>query len=201
MAEKKIIAVVGATGNQGGGLVRAILGDSSGSFAVRALTRDPDSEKAQELAKLGAEVVQADLDSAPTVRAAALAVGTHWMRASSSSRLYQEAVQVEEDALLPTRAAAADGLVSGIVAGKALRGPADRMMASLGEEATALGVARHYAATGLLDAMVIDEQDRSLAGAVAALGVEVVVADTIMGDTSARARLAGEVLAIAQGRA
>lgn len=70
MAEKKIIAVVGATGNQGGGLVRAILGDSSGSFAVRALTRDPDSEKAQELAKLGAEVVQADLDSAPTVRAA-----------------------------------------------------------------------------------------------------------------------------------
>jgi len=70
MAEKKIIAVVGATGNQGGGLVRAILEDSSGSFAVRALTRNPDSEKAQELAKLGAEVVQADLDSAPTVKAA-----------------------------------------------------------------------------------------------------------------------------------
>jgi uncharacterized protein YbjT (DUF2867 family) len=70
MAEKKIIAVVGATGNQGGGLVRAILGDGSGSFAVRALTRDPDSEKAQELAKLGAEVVKADLDSAPTVKAA-----------------------------------------------------------------------------------------------------------------------------------
>lgn len=70
MADKKIIAVVGATGNQGGGLVRAILEDGSGSFAVRALTRNPDSEKAQELAKLGAEVVQADLDSAPTVQAA-----------------------------------------------------------------------------------------------------------------------------------
>ncbi|HEX9672929.1 MAG TPA: NmrA/HSCARG family protein [Burkholderiales bacterium] len=70
MADKKIIAVVGATGNQGGGLVRAILGDGGGSFAVRALTRDPDSEKAQELAKLGAEVVQADLDSASTVKAA-----------------------------------------------------------------------------------------------------------------------------------
>ena len=70
MADKKIIAVVGATGAQGGGLVRAILGDSSGAFAVRALTRDPDSEKAQELAKLGAEVVTADLDSGPTLRAA-----------------------------------------------------------------------------------------------------------------------------------
>ncbi|MGH8633867.1 MAG: NmrA/HSCARG family protein [Burkholderiales bacterium] len=70
MADKKIIAVVGATGNQGGGLVRAILADSSGAFAVRALTRDPESEKAQELAKLGAEVVQADLDSGPTLRAA-----------------------------------------------------------------------------------------------------------------------------------
>jgi len=70
MADKKIIAVVGATGAQGGGLVRAILGDSSGAFGVRALTRDVDSEKAQELAKLGAEVVQADLDSGPTLRAA-----------------------------------------------------------------------------------------------------------------------------------
>jgi uncharacterized protein YbjT (DUF2867 family) len=70
MADKKIIAVVGATGTQGGGLVRAILGDSSGGFAVRALTRDPDSEKAQELASLGAEVVKADLDSGPSLMTA-----------------------------------------------------------------------------------------------------------------------------------
>ena len=70
MADKKIIAVVGATGNQGGGLVRAILGDTGGSFTVRALTRNADSEKARELAKLGAEVVEADLDSGPTLRAA-----------------------------------------------------------------------------------------------------------------------------------
>ena len=70
MADKKIIAVVGATGTQGGGLVRAILGDSSGGFAVRALTRDPDSEKAQELASLGAELVKADLDSGPSLMAA-----------------------------------------------------------------------------------------------------------------------------------
>jgi LPPG:FO 2-phospho-L-lactate transferase len=91
--------------------------------------------------------------------------------------------------------------VSGIVAGKALRGPADRMMAALGEEATALGVARRYAATGLLDVFVLDEQDRSLAGVVAGLGVEAVVADTIMTDEAARLRLARAVLAAAGARA
>ncbi|MGE0373051.1 MAG: NmrA/HSCARG family protein [Gammaproteobacteria bacterium] len=62
MAEKKIIAVVGATGAQGGGLARAILSDPAGGFAVRALTRDVDSDKAKELKKLGAEVVAADVD-------------------------------------------------------------------------------------------------------------------------------------------
>lgn len=62
MADKKIIAVVGATGAQGGGLVRAILGDPDGGFAARALTRDVNSDKAKELARLGAEVVAADVD-------------------------------------------------------------------------------------------------------------------------------------------
>jgi uncharacterized protein YbjT (DUF2867 family) len=62
MSDKKIIAVVGATGAQGGGLVRAILADESGEFQARAITRDPTSEKAQALAAQGAEVVQADLD-------------------------------------------------------------------------------------------------------------------------------------------
>jgi uncharacterized protein YbjT (DUF2867 family) len=62
MPEKKVIAVVGATGAQGGGLARAILADSSGEFSVRAITRDPSSEKAQELAALGAEVVAGDVD-------------------------------------------------------------------------------------------------------------------------------------------
>src|SRR5450432_3843512 len=62
MAEKKIIAVVGATGAQGGGLARAILSDPDGGFAVRALTRDPSSDKAKALADAGAEVVQADID-------------------------------------------------------------------------------------------------------------------------------------------
>jgi uncharacterized protein YbjT (DUF2867 family) len=62
MADRKIIAVVGATGAQGGGLVRAILADPGGGFAVRAITRDVNSEKAKELARAGAAVVAADVD-------------------------------------------------------------------------------------------------------------------------------------------
>jgi uncharacterized protein YbjT (DUF2867 family) len=62
MAGKKIITVFGATGAQGGGLVRAILNDPEGEFAVRAVTRDPSSEKAKALASSGAEVVVADID-------------------------------------------------------------------------------------------------------------------------------------------
>ncbi|PZG02230.1 nucleoside-diphosphate sugar epimerase [Micromonospora deserti] len=61
MAEKKVIAVVGATGAQGGGLARAILADAGGGFAVRALTRHPDSDAARQLAALGAEVIEADM--------------------------------------------------------------------------------------------------------------------------------------------
>jgi uncharacterized protein YbjT (DUF2867 family) len=61
-AEKKIIAVMGATGAQGGGLVRAILADKDGPFRVRAITRSVDSEKAKSLARAGAEVVAADVD-------------------------------------------------------------------------------------------------------------------------------------------
>jgi uncharacterized protein YbjT (DUF2867 family) len=70
MADKKIIAVVGATGAQGGGLVRAILEDPSGGFAPRAITRDANSDKAKELAKLGAEVVAADVDDADGLKRA-----------------------------------------------------------------------------------------------------------------------------------
>jgi uncharacterized protein YbjT (DUF2867 family) len=75
MADRKIIAVVGATGAQGGGLVRAILADKSGGFAARAITRKPDSEKARALAALGAEVVAGDADD-PASLAAAFA-GAH----------------------------------------------------------------------------------------------------------------------------
>jgi uncharacterized protein YbjT (DUF2867 family) len=70
MAGRKIIAVVGSTGAQGGGLARVILDDPDGEFAVRAITRDPASERARALAALGAEVVAADIDDrASLVRA------------------------------------------------------------------------------------------------------------------------------------
>ena len=62
MADKKVIAVVGATGAQGGGLVRAILADPAGGFAVRAITRKPDSDKGKALAAAGAQVVAGDAD-------------------------------------------------------------------------------------------------------------------------------------------
>ena len=70
MAEKKIIAVIGATGAQGGGLVHAILNDKSGEFSVRALTRNVNSDKAKNLANMGAEVVSADLDKPDTLKKA-----------------------------------------------------------------------------------------------------------------------------------
>lgn len=62
MSEKKIIAVVGATGAQGGGLVRAIQEDPGKTFSARALTRNPASDNAKSLAAAGVEVVAADLD-------------------------------------------------------------------------------------------------------------------------------------------
>jgi len=70
MADKKIIAVVGATGAQGSGLVRAILAEPSGEFAARAITRDARSEKAMELARLGAEVVEANVDDVESLKRA-----------------------------------------------------------------------------------------------------------------------------------
>ena len=70
MADKKIIAVTGATGSQGGGLVRAILADPSGGFAARAITRDPNKDKARALASKGAEVVKGDLDDVESLKRA-----------------------------------------------------------------------------------------------------------------------------------
>ena len=70
MADKKIIAIIGATGAQGGGLARAILNDPNSEFAVRALTRNPDSDKAKALAEMGAEVVTADVDDVESLKVA-----------------------------------------------------------------------------------------------------------------------------------
>jgi uncharacterized protein YbjT (DUF2867 family) len=80
MANKKIIAVFGATGAQGGGLVRAILNDPQREFGARAITRAPGSPKATELARLGAEVVAGDLDNPASLeRALAGAHGAYFV--------------------------------------------------------------------------------------------------------------------------
>ncbi len=68
MAEKKVIAVVGATGAQGGGLVRAITSDPDSPFTARALTRDTTTDKAKALAELGAEVVAANIDDVESLK-------------------------------------------------------------------------------------------------------------------------------------
>jgi uncharacterized protein YbjT (DUF2867 family) len=70
MADKKIIAVVGATGAQGGGLVRAIVSDPGSGFVARALTREVNSDKAKALARLGVEVVAANLDDVESLKRA-----------------------------------------------------------------------------------------------------------------------------------
>jgi uncharacterized protein YbjT (DUF2867 family) len=70
MAEKKIIAVVGATGAQGGALVRAILNDANSEFIPRAITRDVNSDNAKELARMGAQLARGDVDDAQSLRKA-----------------------------------------------------------------------------------------------------------------------------------
>ena len=101
MAEKKIIAVVGATGAQGNGVIRAILGDPSGGFAARALTRNVTSDKAKELAKLGAEVVAADVDDRESLKRAfdgahgAYCVTFFWAHFSPEKELAQAAAMAQ----------------------------------------------------------------------------------------------------------
>ena len=82
--------------------------------------------------------------------------------------------------------------ISPIVGGRALRGPADRMLTSLGHEASAAGVARLYA--DFLDVLVLDREDAALAAEVESLGVRPVVTDTIMRDEASRRGLAEATL-------
>ena len=93
-------------------------------------------------------------------------------------------------------AAAPVVVVSPIVGGEALKGPAATMMQGLGHEVSALGVARIYA--GLADGVVIDSVDRELSDAIEALGMRVLITDTIMRNTNDREQLARETLAFAQ---
>ena len=92
---RKIIAVFGATGAQGGGLARAILADRAGEFAVRAVTRNPGSDAAKALAAAGAEVVSANMDDAASVQHAmqgafgAFCVTNFWEHFSTERELAQ----------------------------------------------------------------------------------------------------------------
>lgn len=93
----KIIAVTGATGAQGGGLVRAILADPAGGFTARAITRNPDSDAAAALRERGVEVVRADLDDEASLRRAfsgahgAFCVTNFWEHLSPEREMAQAA--------------------------------------------------------------------------------------------------------------
>jgi len=101
MATKKIIAVIGATGAQGGGVSRAILKDKKGEFAVRAITRDPKSDKAKVLRELGAEVVQGDVDDEKGLERAyqgaygVFAVTPFWAHFSADKEIVQATNQAK----------------------------------------------------------------------------------------------------------
>jgi LPPG:FO 2-phospho-L-lactate transferase len=97
------------------------------------------------------------------------------------------------EALLSTSATRV--AVSPIVGGEAIKGPAADMLAALGHEVSALGVARMY--RGLVDCFVLDERDAALVAAVEALGMQAVATDTMMTGDEGRARVAANVLAAA----
>ena len=98
---RKIIAIVGATGAQGGGLARTVIAQDEGPFSARVLTRNPGSDRAKELAALGAEVVEADLDDAESVKRAfdgaygAFCVTNFWEHFSPERELAQAAHMAE----------------------------------------------------------------------------------------------------------
>jgi len=95
MSEKKVIAIIGATGAQGGGLVQAILDDPEGGFAGRAITRNPGSDKAKALADRGVEVVEANLDDEKSLEKAfagahgAYCVTNFWEHFSAEKEVVQ----------------------------------------------------------------------------------------------------------------
>ncbi|HWS32492.1 MAG TPA: NmrA/HSCARG family protein [Actinoplanes sp.] len=116
MSSRRVIAVLGATGRQGGSVVRAIAADPDGGFVPRAVTRDPGSAKAKELSDLGVEVVAADLDDQASIRRAfdsahgAFVVTNFWEplgeRSLTATRTEREQTQARNAA----EAAAATGL-------------------------------------------------------------------------------------------
>ena len=114
MSEKKIIAVVGATGVQGGGLVRAILADPDGPFSARALTRNAGSDRARALASQGVEVIEADLDDETSVRKAfdgaygAFVVTNFWAQRTPEQERVRTRAEMELDQAAAAARAAKD---------------------------------------------------------------------------------------------
>jgi uncharacterized protein YbjT (DUF2867 family) len=108
VTKQQVIAIVGATGQQGGGLARAILDDPNSEFAVRALTRNPDSDAARRLAARGAEVVGVDVgDEAALTKAFEGAYGAFLV---TNFWEHMSAEREKQDALTMARAAKAAGL-------------------------------------------------------------------------------------------
>lgn len=101
MGEQRTIAVMGATGTQGGSLIRAMQADPEGGFRARAITRDDSSEKAAELKREGVEVVRADLDDPASIDAAlegaygAFCITFFWEHLSPEKELGHAAVLAE----------------------------------------------------------------------------------------------------------
>jgi len=101
MAGKKIITVFGATGAQGGGLAKAILSDKNSEFAIRAVTRDPESDNALNLGAMGAEIFEADIDDAASVQKAmngaygAFCVTFFWAHFSPEKEMAQAKIMAD----------------------------------------------------------------------------------------------------------
>jgi uncharacterized protein YbjT (DUF2867 family) len=117
VSDKKIIAVVGATGAQGGGLVRAIMADPDGPFTARALTRNAASDPARALSSQGAEVIEADLDDETSLRRAfdgaygAYVVTNFWVQRTPEQEQARTRAEMELDqAAAAARAAKDTGL-------------------------------------------------------------------------------------------
>src|SRR5258708_14763462 len=121
MTEKKIIAVVGATGAQGGGLVRAMLADPAGPFTARALTRNADSDRARELASQGVEVIEADLDDEASLRKAfdgaygAYVVTNFWAQRTPEQEQARTRAEMELDQAAAAARAAKDAELRHVV--------------------------------------------------------------------------------------
>jgi uncharacterized protein YbjT (DUF2867 family) len=121
MTDKKLVAVVGATGSQGGGLVQAILADPEQRFAVRALTRNAQSERSQALAAAGAEVVEADLDDEASLRAAfdgahgAYVVTNYWVPLTPEEEAARSRAEMELEQVDNAARAAKDAGVAHVI--------------------------------------------------------------------------------------